>query len=368
MHGAVYSMLDNSYINTSRITEENVLEVTRQGIAYNGEYKAKEIYVKEDTEKPIYYIYGTIEQNLTKTPVYFVMYQDIVNASFYLKPISQADYSNYSSGQTTETFEADIELTEYNKISNITVTDEEMAEKYFTSYIQNARHYTQEAYNSLDEEYRNARFGSYENYLNYLSNKSSELESLDHTSIRDISEFASEEEYSNYIASLQQKSMTQYYMYTENDINYCVCTDSYGNYYIFRILDVMNYKLMLDTYTINTTEFLTRYEEAETDGKVALNINKVFEAINNKDFNYVYNKLDANYKNSYFSTLESFSTFMSNNLFEKNEVEFDTYEEGEDSHKYSLIVRDASGENKNQILMTVTMQLGEDTDFTIKFE
>ena len=32
MHGAVYSMLDNSYINTNGITEENVLEVTRQGI------------------------------------------------------------------------------------------------------------------------------------------------------------------------------------------------------------------------------------------------------------------------------------------------------------------------------------------------
>ena len=62
------------------------------------------------------------------------------------------------------------------------------------------------------------------------------------------------------------------------------------------------------------------------------------------------------------------STFMSNNLFEKNEVEFDEYEESENSCKYSLIIKDASGQNKNQILMTMIMQLGENTDFTIKFE
>lgn len=368
MLGAVYSILDNSYINTNGITEENVLDIIRQGIPYDGEYKVKEIYVREDTEKPIYYIYGTIEKNSTKTSVYFTMYQDILNISYYLKPITQVEYLSYTSGQTTENFEAEIKLTDYNKISNITVTDEEMAEKYLISYIQNARYYPEEAYNSLDEEYKNARFGSYENYLNYLSSKSSELASLDHTSIKDISEFSSEEEYLNYTSSLQQKNMTQYYIYTENDINYCVCTDSYGNYYIFRILDVMNYKLMLDTYTINTTEFLARYEEAETDVKVALNINKVFEAINNKDYNYVYNRLDSNYKNSYFTTLDIFKTFMSNNLFEKNEIEFDKYEESENSCKYSLIVKDASGQNKNQILMTITMQLGENTDFTIKFE
>ena len=34
----------------------------------------------------------------------------------------------------------------------------------------------------------------------------------------------------------------------------------------------------------------------------------------------------------------------------------------------SLIIKDASGQNKNQILMTMIMQLGENTDFTIKFE
>ena len=368
MLGAVYSILNDNYKNTNGINEQNVLEILSQGTVYYNEYTAKDIYVTNDIIKPIYYVSGMLIEKQSKVNIYFAMYQDIANDTYSLKPISEQEYLSYVSLQYKEVSRNDIEPTDYNKILNVTVTDEEMAEKYLESYIRNARYYPEEAYNSLDEEYRNTRFGSYENYLKYLSNKSNELESLDYTSIKDISEFTTEEEYSNYIASLQQKNMEQYYMYMEDGINYCVCTDSYGNYYIFRILDVMNYKLMLDTYTINTTEFLERYEEAETDGKVALNINKIFEAINNKDYNYVYNKLDENYKNSYFTTLETFSTFMSNNLFEKNEVEFDTYEEVENSHKYSLIVRDASGENKNQILMTVTIQLGENTDFTIKFE
>ena len=56
---------------------------------------------------------------------------------------------------------------------------------------------------------------------------------------------------------------------------------------------------MLDSYTINTPRFLEEYQKSNEQEKVELTINKVFEALNNKDFKYIYGKLDENYKNAY---------------------------------------------------------------------
>ncbi len=162
--------------------------------------------------------------------------------------------------------------------------------------------------------------------------------------------------------------MEKYYIYTVDETEYCICVDGYGNYYIFKIIDVMNYKLILDTYTIDLPDFLEKYKDASIEDKVILNIEKIFEALNNKDYNYVYNKLEPTYRENTVGTYENFATIMSKNLFEKNSIEYETFTKGENFHKYTLTITDATGKNQAKIQMNITMMLGENTDYTIKFE
>lgn len=363
---AVTDILDDAYISTVGINNQNVLQVARQNIPYEGEYKIEEIYVTNNQNTNIYYVKGIMEENYNKISSCFTMYKDVANGSYSLKPISYNEYLAYTSEGQKEEYNNNIELTKYNAIVNIVISDEEMAEKYFNSYIHNARYFPDEAYQSLDEEYRNAKFGSYENYKSYLASRATELENLDYTYIKDISEFDSEEEYKKYIYNLEKKSMEKFYINKEE--NYCVCVDGYNNYYIFEIVDIMNYKLILDTYTIDSPEFIEQYEEADEGEKVELNINRIFKALNDNDYNYVYNKLEENYKNTYFSDAEAFKTQLSNVLFTKNNVELLEYTVEENEHKYSLGITDEEGTNENGVKLTIIVILGEGTDFTIKFE
>jgi len=362
---AVYCILDNIYKNTEGINNQNVLQIARQNMPYEGEYKIQEIYVTNYQNINIYYIKGIMEKDYTKISSCFTMYKDLANGSYSLKPISYNEYLTYTSNGQKEEYN-NIELTKYNAIVNIVISDEEMAKKYFNSYIHNARYFPDEAYQSLDEEYRDAKFGSFENYKEYLASRATELENLDYTYIRDISEFSSEEEYKKYIYNLEKKSIDKFYI--NNEENYCVCVDGYNNYYIFEILDIMNYKLILDTYTLDLPEFIEQYEEADEQEKVELNINKIFKALNDQDYNYVYSKLDETYKNSYFSDIETFKSQLSNALFTKNNVELLEYTVEENEHKYSLGITDAEGSDENGVKLTIIVILGENTDFTIKFE
>ena len=79
------------------------------------------------------------------------------------------------------------------------------------------------------------------------------------------------------------------------------CIDQNNNYYIFDQKSIMNFELILDSYTIDLPEFIEVYYVAEAPEKVALNIQKTFDALNCKDYNYVYSKLSEGFKKNYFN-------------------------------------------------------------------
>lgn len=366
---AIYEIIEEDYKDSNGINEQNVLEELRKDIIYDGKYNINEIYVREDNHKPIYFIYGTLRNDVARTPYYLIMKQDKANIAFSLRPITKDEYEMYTQGVAKETFEDDIKLKKYNKIMNIALTDEEVAKKYFNSYIQNARYDTQEAYNSLDEEYRNARFGNYQNFIEYLSEetKAKQIENFDRNNIKGQEDFATEEEYKEYIDTLNQASIKKYYKHVEDGKEYYICLDAYDNFYIFEISSVMNYKLYLDSYTIDTPYFLSQYtdEETTTEEKGQINVEKIFEAINNKDYRYVYNKIDNNVRNELFGTYENFVNYIRKNLFNMNNIEFDESLEEDNICTEKLIVTDKTAKDIKQILMTIVLELDNENSYII---
>lgn len=110
---------------------------------------------------------------------------------------------------------------EVNEYIPTYVSDEDMAEIYLNDYIYNLNHNIQKAYNLLNEEYRNKRFGSFSNYISYVNSLN----------------------YSNYkLKSYYKKSADGYIIFGVYDTN--------GNFYAFKTKGVMQYSVYLDDYTV----------------------------------------------------------------------------------------------------------------------
>ncbi len=106
-----------------------------------------------------------------------------------------------------------------NEYSVINITDEQMAKIYlndFENYLYNDINY---AYQLLNEQYRNLKFGSIENFTNYIN-------SIKYTDIT----------LDRYSVGEESKTIT---VYTKDDKKF-----------IFKIISVMEYEVYFDDYTV----------------------------------------------------------------------------------------------------------------------
>ena len=160
--------------------------------------------------------------------------------------------------------------------------------------------------------------------------------------------------------------------------NRYVCKDGKDNFYIFNVNKVLDYTVVLDTYTVDLPEFTEKYNKVSAQEKVALNINKVITALNDKDYKYIYNKLADSFKDNYFNNEDELKEYLSNKLYDNNEINFGKFsDEGNGIYTYEIELSEISNENEAaqegkgdnfaRIKMNVVMQLKEGTDFVMSF-
>lgn len=101
------------------------------------------------------------------------------------------------------------------------VSDEDMAKIYLNDYIHNMYYDIEKTYNSLDEEYRNKKFGSLDNYKNYVNSLNYPTYTLD---------------------KYYKKEANSYIIFGVYDTN--------GNFFAFKTKGVMQYKVYLDEDTV----------------------------------------------------------------------------------------------------------------------
>ena len=206
---------------------------------------------------------------------------------------------------------------------------------------------TNEAYKYLDNEYRNLKYGSLQEYKDFIISNND-----------DINDF-------------EMKA------YSINENRY-VCKDGKDNFYIFNVNKVLDYTVVLDTYTVDLPEFTEKYNKVSAQEKVALNINKVITALNYKDYKYIYNKLADSFKDDYFNNEEELKEYLSNKLYDNNEINFGKFsDEGNGIYTYQIELSEISNENEAaqegkgdnfaRIKMNIVMQLKEGTDFVMSF-
>lgn len=232
-----------------------------------------------------------------------------------------------------------IKENEYNTFSVQAVREESLINSFLEDYKENALYYPEDAYNLLDEEYRNKKFGSLEAYEEYVNNNRQEIENI----------------------------QLDKYMITNQDLNdQYVCIDKNGNYYIITKMSTMEYTVILDTYTVDLPEFLDRYNGADDEYKVGYNVEKFISAINDGDYKYAYNLLDETFRRNNYPSQGDFENFVKANFFENNEIQHNNVEKQGNQFVYGITIinKDNESERKN---ITVIMELGEETDFVMSF-
>ena len=336
-----YNLLDEQYINFKNITNENLSTILLP--INESVVNIYDMYVSNQNEQiSVYIVSGILRETISKELNSFrIMIKiDKENGTFsvLLQDYIEEKHKDLNIG-------SNLILESLNNIrknrNNIYVLEEITDKTYildlFARYKEEVLYNTDLAYEHLDEQYKINKFETLGNFKKYA-----EVNKDRHTQI-ELQQFkiSDKEEYKQYI-----------------------CIDKDGYYYIFRETELMKYTLLLDTYTIDIPEFLEKYNVASSVDRVGYNIQKVLDAINAKDYEYVYDKLDFEFKALNYMTLESFENAIKDKLFDRNEVKkVSSFNEGS-TYAFKLTITDVTANEKEQDI-TIIMQLGEGTNFVM---
>lgn len=338
-----YSLLSKEYIKKNSITEETALDYVNK-IEERLTFIPLKINVLKCSNCTKYSIYGFAynQKNENKGDMYFILNVDNLNATYSIEPVFNVkDISDIELNSE----ELTIEKNRYNSYEEKEITEEDICEQYMIMYKELMLSNSNEAYKYLDSEYRNIKYGSFQEYQNFIIDNKDDINNL------------------------VMKA------YAINEKQY-VCKDDTNNFYIFNVNNVLDYTVILDTYTVDLPEFTEKYNKASEQEKVALNINKVITALNAKDYKYIYSKLADSFKNNYFENEEALKEYLVNNLFENNDVEFEKFAKEGTLYTYRIkvtkIISEEEeeryyGKNAPMKYINVVMQLNEGTDFAMSF-
>ncbi len=335
----ILDLLSENYKQENNITTKNIskyVNLLDQDVII--QVLQIKVVLGETSEK--YAVYGiTMDLNYKKlNEIYMYVTLDLSNKTFSIEPINEK-YDSFDDIKISNQ-NVVIEPNDNNTYKNEALGYEEISKYYLDKYKKLALSSPEICFEYLDNEYKNLRFENYESFEKYIELNKNKIEA---------------------------SRLTGYNVNNYNGNSEYFCIDQNGRYYIFRETSVMDYSIILDTYTLDLPEFLEVYNTAKEPEKVGLNIQKVFSAINDGDYKYVYNKLDDTFKANNFKTIENFENYIKERLYADNKVNYTGYEQNGNAYIYTLEITDNTGLNSNVVKMQVVMALGENTDYVMSF-
>lgn len=338
----IYHLLNSTYKTKNKINLNNIQNYMYQEEYYLTFYPLKMNQLIENNLN-IYTLYGMLEDNETGNyieDVYYIIRQDEKNQTFDIEPITKETVKDFNNLRVNTDIE-EILPNNDNKyiISSMNIVN--LLNRYLSNYQRMAIKYPDRAYEYLEKEYREKRFGSLAAFKQYINENQEQIQSI----ILDKYQFTSTEDYKQY-----------------------TCIDTNGNYYIFREKGVMQYQLLLDTYTIDIPEFVIKYEESNPQEKVILNLNRFRQALNDKNYTYAYSLLADSFKKQNFETQAKFEEYVKANFFEQNEFSYEKFgNEANTYYTYQIKITDEKNPSNGAKIKTFIILLEEGTKFQLSF-
>lgn len=327
----IFDKLNNSFIKDNEITQNNAYQKLISIVGSN--YTIDAMYIIDGENIKNFYVYA---ENQNNDKLLYNVILDVDNMTYSIKLLQYADYTRLSKDDDVGIEKNSNNVFEYSK-----TTDEQMSKNYFYDFKNLIVNNSQYAYDKFDDEYSKKRFGSIFEFQEYINNNKNELYNL---------------------------TIKKYSVNITNEYTEYICQDQYGRNYIFKVTNVMDYTVQLDTYTIPTEKFKTEYDKAESEKKVQMNIDKFIQMVNRHDYKTSYNCIADGFKNNYFDTQDKFENYIKNAFFEYNNFEFENIEQkGNNLYTCTVTLTDLTGNSKNTKKITIIMQLNDNYDFKMSF-
>ena len=343
---SLYNMLDENFIKECNITKESLNNLA-QNYRQQGDYSRNVVYdltIDEmyvaDISTEINFIFLKFKINQIEDKMLIKL--DLQNDTYSMFGQEYLDSKNYDENTKVSEIEIDtnsIASNNYNSFDFVNTDDKYVINQYFSEYQNKLLNNVDSAYELLNEEYREKKYGDFQEFRTYV-----------------------EENYEE----LRNNSLTQYLINQFDEYKEYVCIDANNHYYIFIEKSITDYDVILDTYTIDLKDFTDKYDVADVPNKVGMNIEKVINAINDGDYKYVYNKLDETFKNNNFGNLDNFTTYINENFYNNNEIEYLEFSAEGDTYIYEARIKNTE-ENVEKKDFTIIMKLLEGTNFVMSF-
>ena len=345
----LYNLLDSTYIKEYQLDIDN-LDKKFADYYTTLNFQIKNMYVLDEQEElSIYFVYGNLVNTANnKIEDYgFIVKRDTKNLRFSIIPYDYMLENDYKE-ELIKNKNLDniknglIEEKDNNYYMSNAYDEEYISNYYFNTYKRNLQFNVKDVYNSMDEEYRKKRFGTLQEYEKYVKDNYNDL---------------------------LKCNLNQYIKEIENDYTNYICKDQFNNYYIFKEINIGEYILSLDTYTLEQEKFNEKYEVATNNEKVGMNIIKFFQMINGKDYRAAYSLLANNFKNSNFRTEDNFKKYVQTKLYSYNDIKLVNFSDDISGiYTYYIEISNKENEKDSKIKMNIIMQLLENTEYQLSFE
>ena len=346
---ALLDFLDKDYITSNQIDESNINEYIEETENEEMNITALKMNKLVNTAKGTnaYSVYAQKDNGNEKVDAFYIIKIDENSQAFSIVPIANGEYQDINEIDVKNSTTS-IEKNSRNTIIESDMSEGQIATKYFQQYKNLLLTNAEEAYEKLDKEYREKRFGNIDEFQKYIE------------------------------SNMQEIQLSQIYEYTNesyDDYREYVAKDRYENLYIFDEISPNNYTVKLDTYTLTTDKFKEEYQKSNDIKKVQLQLDVFRQMINNYDFKTAYNVLAEDFKQNYYSSEEEFEEFVKQNMFRYNEIHFENIEK--EGNVYACEVtftdlsngnyEDISKENINEYKWTFIVELNGAENFKLSF-
>lgn len=302
--------------------------------------KIEQIYKIERINDTTYFVETTLDDK----NVYFVINVDYITKSYNIRKSTETEYKNAKENNIDTKYLKSIEIksNDYNKIEDKDLSNEQVMSKYFYNYLQLELTKPEVAFTILEKGYKSQKFGNDINkYKEYIENNK---EKLADTAIVESSVKASD-------------NSTQY-----------TIVDTYGKTYIIKEYKYTDYTIEIQEDNKENEEYLNKYLALSPTEKVEENIKRVYQLIDDKEYESVYNLLDSQFKSSNFATLEQFENYAKETFFEYNVLGKITIQEQGQNYVIIVPYKDGYSSVAEKREKNFVMRLQENTDFILSFE
>ena len=302
--------------------------------------KIEQIYKIERINDTTYFVETTLDDK----NVYFVINVDYITKSYNIRKSTETEYKNAKENNIDTKYLKSIEIksNDYNKIEDKDLSNEQVMSKYFYNYLQLELTKPEVAFTILEKGYKSQKFGNDINkYKEYIENNK---EKLADTAIVESSVKASD-------------NSTQY-----------TIVDTYGKTYIIKEYKYTDYTIEIQEDNRENEEYLNKYLALSPTEKVEENIKRVYQLIDDKEYESVYNLLDSQFKSSNFATLEQFENYAKETFFEYNVLGKITIQEQGQNYVINVPYKDGYSSVAEKREKNFVMRLQENTDFILSFE